>query len=135
VTGIFTLFSGGGNAGSDSTPTNTIKPTTPTNTARTTKTSKEKVHPEQADNRSGITAFTDTSGSVSDKPKIQFGAWVNVLCVAPKTTSELGSITAFYKIADGPWRGLYVPANTFANGDALGDETANTTVDPSVPQC
>jgi hypothetical protein len=88
---------------------------------------------EVAANHRGTPTFADTAGGTSTAGSIPFGKHVEVSCQAPNL-SGMASINAFYKVETAPWKGLYAPANTFANGDVLGSNGSHD-IDPSVPAC
>lgn len=93
------------------------------------------VHREQADNRSGTPLFSDIVGTQADGGgRIPFGTWVDVSCYAPNGTGD-ASINALYYITDGAYKGLYAPANTFANGDPVGVSGGTHDIDATVPPC
>ncbi len=88
---------------------------------------------EIAANHRGSSTFTDPGGAASNAGSIPFGTHVAVSCQAPNL-SGMSSINAFYKVETEPWKGLYAPANTFANGDVLGSNGTHD-IDTAVPQC
>jgi hypothetical protein len=88
---------------------------------------------EIADNRNGVAVFADPTGAAVDAPRIPFATHVQVACVAPNE-SGIVSINAFYLIETPPWKGVYAPADTFANGDSVG-APGSTNIDPAVTPC
>jgi hypothetical protein len=89
---------------------------------------------EIADNRNGVPVFESPDGSTTDAPEIPFTTRVQVACYTPNE-SGMSSINAFYRIKSPPqWRDVYAPANTFANGDPVG-QPGSTNIDPTVPRC
>ena len=90
---------------------------------------------EWADNHNGSPVFASPAGApVSGVPiRIPFNTQVNVKCVAPNA-SGMQSVTAFYLIGDGTWKGVYVVADTMSNGGLPGN-TTSPNVDPQVHAC
>jgi hypothetical protein len=91
---------------------------------------------EFADNRNGSPVFADPTGrpiAGTLATRIPFGTVVDVTCKAPNQSGS-SSISAFYHIADGPWKDYYVVADTMSNGGPLGN-TDSPNVDPRVPDC
>lgn len=99
-----------------------------------TSTKVAKTYDEVADNHRGVQVFPDTAGS-APIAVLRFGTHVQVECWA-ENESGMSSINAFYKIVSVGSNGEsgYAPANTFANGDKLG-EAGSTQIDPRVPKC
>ena len=93
-----------------------------------------RIFTEIADNRNGIQVFGSPGGSSTNAPEIPFATRVKVACYAPNE-SGMTSINAFYLIkSPSPWQNVYAPADTFANGDPVG-EPGSTDIDPAVPRC
>lgn len=91
---------------------------------------------EIAGNRNGTPVFRDTQGSAvpSDVPaSIDYLTRVRVRCKV-ENTSAMTSVSYWYLLADGPWRGMYAPSDTFANGDPLGTRGTHN-VDANIPDC
>jgi len=88
---------------------------------------------EIADNRNGVPVFAGPDGSSANASRIPFATKVQVSCHAPNE-SGMTSVNAFYLIKTPPWRNLYAPADTFANGDPVG-EAGSANIDPAVPAC
>lgn len=89
---------------------------------------------EITDNHAGTPVFGDPSGgAASSNSNIDYDTAVQVACWAPNT-SQMSSINAFYLIETAPWKGDYAPADTFANGDPVG-QPGGTVIDPNVPEC
>jgi hypothetical protein len=72
-------------------------------------------------------------GAVSQDERIPYDIHVDVKCWVPNESS-MSSVNAFYLIETVPWRGDYAPANTFANGDPVG-QPGSTAIDAAVPEC
>ncbi|MEU1704816.1 hypothetical protein ABZ478_05355 [Streptomyces sp. NPDC005706] len=90
---------------------------------------------EIADRNDGVPVFSSASGANAEgRNRIPLGTEVPVSCVAVNR-SGMASVNAWYVIADGPWKGLYAPANTFANGDPVGEQGGTHTIDVAVPRC
>jgi hypothetical protein len=64
---------------------------------------------------------------------IPFDTYVRVRCWV-ENQSAMTSVNAFYLIETAPWGGDYASANTFANGDPVG-QPGSTTIDPAIPKC
>lgn len=89
---------------------------------------------EVAGNRNGSKLFADPSATpAAGGGVLPYLTQVRVTCKAPNG-SQLRNTTHFYRIWSRPWRGLYAPADTFANGDPIGTP-GPTVVDPAVPDC
>ena len=89
---------------------------------------------EWTDNHLGTKVFADPEGdAVAANQLIPFDTEVQVKCWADNK-SEMGSINAFYLVETNPWANRYAPANTFANGDPIG-QPGSTAIDPAVPHC
>jgi hypothetical protein len=95
-------------------------------------------HPvaESADNLKGSPVFASPRGeAVRGVPtRMPFGTRVLVACQAPNRDRALASVSAFYLIASGRWKGDYVVSDTMTNGGPLGN-TNTPNVDRSVPRC
>ncbi|MFD4738447.1 hypothetical protein ACFWNQ_13915 [Streptomyces virginiae] len=89
---------------------------------------------ETAANRNGTPVFADARGATAAKERIPYATTVPVSCWT-ENASGMASVNAFYLIADGPWKGLFAPANTFANGDPLGTQGGSHDIDPKVAKC
>jgi hypothetical protein len=91
---------------------------------------------EYADNRMGSPVFKDPAGhAVTGLPgSIPFNTRVDVECKVVNTSGRLPSVTAFYVISSGQWRGNYVVSDTMSNGGPPGN-TTSPAVDPRVPNC
>jgi hypothetical protein len=91
-------------------------------------------HIEITDNEQGTPVFSNPGGAaVAQNGIIPFNRRVLVKCWTPNE-STMSSVNAFYLIETPPWSGDYAPANTFANGDPVG-QPGSTTIDPAVPEC
>lgn len=89
---------------------------------------------EVTDNPIGTPVFSDPKGdAVSGSERIPFDTPVEVKCWAPNISS-MGSVNVFYLLETAPWTGEYASANTFANGDPIG-QSHSTSIDPTVPEC
>jgi hypothetical protein len=89
---------------------------------------------EYADNRAGSPVFADpTGGPVEGAGRIPYGTEVEVSCFA-RNESGMASVSGFYRIASGKWKGNYVVADTMTNGGEVG-ETDTPNVDGRVPRC
>jgi hypothetical protein len=92
------------------------------------------LHGEVTDNRNGTQVFGSPEGAAAaGESSIPYDTTVSVLCWAPNN-SAIVSINAFYLVETSPWRDDYAPADTFANGDPVG-QPGSTAIDPSVPRC
>jgi hypothetical protein len=92
------------------------------------------LHKEITDNENGTPVFGSAEGSaVNQDELIPFDRHVLVKCWAANKAG-MTSINAFYLVETAPWSGTYAPANTFANGDPVG-QPGSTTIDPAVPEC
>jgi hypothetical protein len=93
-------------------------------------------HPEVAANRLGTPVFRDPQGAAVPPQvpaSIPYLTEVQVRCKV-RNTSAMTSVSYWYLLADGPWRGMYAPSDTFANGDPIGT-TGSHNVDTKVPEC
>jgi hypothetical protein len=92
--------------------------------------------PEYADNHLGSPVFAkpDETAVVGVPPRIPYGTRVIVACETPNSTGGTPSVTAFYLIAGGRWKGDYAVSDTMSNGGPLGN-TDTPNVDPRVPRC
>jgi hypothetical protein len=107
---------------------------TPATSASGPRAATAKTFTEIADNRNGVPVFGSPDGSATDAPEIPFATRVQVACYTPNE-SGMPSINAFYLIkSPPPWTDVYAPANTFANGDPVG-QPGSTNIDPAVPRC
>jgi hypothetical protein len=91
---------------------------------------------EIAGNRNGTPVFRDTQGSAVPPgmpASIDYLTRVRVRCKV-ENASAMTSVSYWYLLADGPWRGMYAPSDTFANGDPLGTRGTHN-VDTNVPDC
>jgi len=91
---------------------------------------------EYGDNRNGSPVFADPEGhpvASNVQSIIPFGTEVTVRCYAPNEAG-MASVSAFYLIASGPWKGTYVVADTMSNGGPPGN-TSSPNVDPRVKKC
>lgn len=97
-------------------------------------TPTSRLYPEITDNETGTPVFANDLGdAVTQDESIPFDRHILVKCWAPNK-STMSSINAFYLVETAPWSGDYAPANTFANGDPVG-QPGSTTIDPAVPEC
>ncbi|MFI6066558.1 toll/interleukin-1 receptor domain-containing protein [Micromonospora sp. NPDC051227] len=90
-----------------------------------------RTYTEFAGNRIGSPLFKDP-GSTPDGRRIPYGTAVEIDCKVPDA-SGMASVSNWYHIVSDPYRGLYAPSDTFANGDPLGGGV--TAVDARVPDC
>ena len=93
-------------------------------------------HSEVAANRRGTQVFRDPQGAAVPPPvpaSIPYLTKVQVRCKV-RNTSAMTSVSYWYLLADGPWRGMYAPSDTFANGDPIGTIGTHN-VDTKVPDC
>jgi hypothetical protein len=102
-------------------------------TSSSSKFSSNRGLTEIADNRNGVPVFGSPDGSTTNAPEIPFATRVKVACYTPNE-SGMASINDFYLIKSAPWKNAYAPADTFANGDPLG-QPGSTNIDPAVPLC
>ncbi len=93
------------------------------------------LHTEITDNHQGTPVFKDPQGHQIDsgQQKIQFGAQVQVSCWT-ESLAGMATVSKLYRLETAPWVGYYAPADTFANGDVVG-EPGGTAIDPAVPHC
>jgi len=92
------------------------------------------LYPEITDNENGTPVFGSAQGrAVTHDESIPFDRRVLVKCWAPNE-SAMTSVNAFYLVETAPWSGDYAPADTFADGDPVG-QSGSTTIDPAVPEC
>ena len=113
----------------------------PTTAAATTASPESDPSPrlspilELAGNRQGSPVFGSPRGTPFSgaSPRIPYGTKVFVDCKA-KNESGIVSVTAFYHIVTGTWKGGFVVADTMTNGGKLGDPNSPN-VDPEVPPC
>jgi hypothetical protein len=91
---------------------------------------------EYADNRAGSPVFArpDGTGARGVPARIPYGTLVPVVCQVPNHIPALTSVTAFYLIAGGRWKGDYVVADTMSNGGPPGN-TNTPNVDPRLKPC
>jgi disulfide bond formation protein DsbB len=107
--------------------------TSPTPSA-TQPSEPSRPYAEITDNRQGTQVFSNPQGdAVTQNEVIPFDTHVRVKCWA-NNESAMTSINAFYLVETAPWAGDYAPADTFANGDPVG-QPGSTTIDPAVPEC
>ena len=115
-----------------SSPTSTVNTSPAPNATQHSESSR--LHVEITDNGLGTQVFSSPQGgAVSQNGAIPYDTYVKVECWT-KNESTMHSINAFYLIESAPWVGDYAPADTFANGDPIG-EPGSTTIDPAVPEC
>lgn len=91
---------------------------------------------EYADNRNGSPVFADPLGEPWGGPggtRIPFNSQVSVACYSP-SQAGMASVTGFYLISAGPWKGAWVVSDTMSNGGSPGNTDAPN-VDPRVPSC
>ena len=113
----------------------TSSTTSPTVTTVSAPVRSDSLLPEISDNRAGTKVFSNPAGAAPTgyNDEIPFDTTVAVACWAPNE-SEMTSITGFDLIETAPWTGDYAPADTFANGDPVG-QPGSTDRDPAVPTC
>ncbi|MFE9449551.1 hypothetical protein [Streptomyces sp. NPDC006739] len=129
----------GGGPATSSPPTSatdgpTADPTTSPTATPTTTTGPGRTTVEIADNHNGVPVFANPRGATAAKESIPFNTSVPVSCWTADA-SGMASVNAFYLIGGGAWKGLYAPANTFANGDPVGEQGGSHDIDPKVPRC
>jgi hypothetical protein len=93
-------------------------------------------HTEVAANRRGTPVFGDAQGAAVPPQvpaSIPYLTEVQIRCKV-KNTSAMTSVTYWYELASEPWRGMYAPSDTFANGDPIGTVGTHN-VDTEVPDC
>jgi hypothetical protein len=91
---------------------------------------------EVAANRRGTPVFRDPQGAAVPlhvPASIPYLTKVQVRCKV-RNTSAITSVSYWYQLADHPWRGMYAPSDTFANGDPIGTIGTHN-VDTKVPDC
>ena len=91
---------------------------------------------EWADNHLGSPVFAGPRGErVTGVPtRIPYGTRVFITCEVPNRSRAMSSVTAFYLVAEGRWKGDYVVSDTMSNGGPLGN-VDSPDVDPAVPRC
>lgn len=137
IVGLFLRSSGsspGGTTGGD-TGNTTIPSTTGKRKTEAPPANQSSIVIEYADNREGSPVYSDPTGSpVEGAPgRIPYGAEVAVSCFAANETG-MNSVSGFYRVASGRWRGDYVVADTMTNGGPVGT-TTTPNIDPRVPRC
>lgn len=95
-------------------------------------------HTEVTDNQLGTPVFGQPNGAAppNDVPQsIPYNTAVQVACYVPNNAGNFSSINDYYKIVGGTWNGLWAPANTFANGEPVGPNQPEVSLDKNVPMC
>jgi hypothetical protein len=85
---------------------------------------------EIACNGNGVPVFGDANGAPPPpnvETRIPIGTHMHITCRTSAKQAGMDSVAEFYRIADGPWKDLYAPADTFLN--------EGYSVNQRIPQC
>jgi hypothetical protein len=105
--------------------------------ATTRTTTRPTGHREQGGNHRGSSTFADTKAQAPGPRDVAYGEVVTVSCKVFDPSIESANPDGYwYRIASAPWNDrYYAVANTFTNGDVLGDPNGQHHTDPAVPTC
>ncbi|MET9632183.1 hypothetical protein ABZX92_32450 [Lentzea sp. NPDC006480] len=126
-----------GGVGTGPGPTRTTTKAPPPPPVTTTTSPVRRTHVAQGGNRTGSPTFADTKALTPGPRPVDFGELVEVACKAYDPTVKSANPDGYwYLLAGSPWNGQHwAAANTFTNGDELGDPNGTHHTDMTIPDC